>query len=88
MAFSVGFAASNSGHSRSSSDNVSGFSMDEAYRRLGHKLSQRVTSGEKYRAKVVSDIGMHPRSAFSSSSADLRFKTTSTTNPNEVSVCC
>ena len=40
--------------------------MDEAYRRLGHKLSQRVTSGEQYRvANVVIDLGSHPQSAFS-----------------------
>ena len=51
---------------QSSSRQSSIQSMDEAYRRLGHKLSQRVTSGEQYRvANVVIDLGSHPQSAFS-----------------------
>jgi hypothetical protein len=55
-------------------------SMDEAYRRLGHKLSQRVTSGEDYRASVALNLGSHPFTAFSSNPQQVA----SNTHANQV----
>jgi hypothetical protein len=83
MSFSIGYSASPSAHSRSSflSHDDQTISMDEAYRRLGHKLSQRVTSGKQYRAMIVLDIGSHPQSAFSTNIRNAA----SITHPNEVS---
>jgi hypothetical protein len=54
--------------------------MDEAYRRLGHKLSQRVTSGEEYRASVALNLGSHPFTAFSSNPQQVA----SNTHANQV----
>lgn len=75
MSFSVGYQSVGEGSIRSqqhlsSNDGTTNsvMSMDEAYRRLGHKLSQRVTSGQDYRAHVAFNLGSHPCSAFASSS--------------------
>lgn len=53
------------GDSDLSTDSIrSNVSIDEAYRRVGHKLSQRVGGDDSSTAATVDSIGDHPLSAF------------------------
>jgi hypothetical protein len=52
----------------------SNLSIDEAYRRVGHKLSQRVGGDDSSTAATVDLLGDHPMSAFSSPRAEDRIR--------------
>jgi hypothetical protein len=81
-------------HPPSSNDSTSSvttktsiYSMDEAYRRLGHKLSQRVTSGSHHyptnnNQRIINTMGCQETSAFSKLMGVTTHRTVNPTTPS------
>lgn len=54
----------------SNASDASAAMMDEAYRRVGHRLSQRVGGDDSSSAVTVDSLGDHPKSAFAPPTLD------------------